>query len=560
MQRKSKLTIKQTLLIAALVPMTISMVILVMFITSRMRSIIDENTYEMLYASSSSVSEYFKYDIMEDILSQDEISYNFIDSLKSKNIEQTLILGDTRYITSLRNIDGTRNEGTKIDSEIYETLKKGEDYRGKAIINGESYYVYYTPVYDIDESFLGGAFAGQKESIVSKAQLQVINLTIIIAIVLEVLFLIVALLISKLVIAPMKEVSEAVATISKGELNVSLKTTSHIKELVLLQDSTDTLRDSLKQIIGETRSNMDNLTFKVGVISNAISQSNDAKDGIAASVEEIARGAIDQSEALQLATFEMSHMGENIDEISSLTTSANDDAEEVERISEIALTNLTKLLEANKETINSSLAVYEGIDASNKTIEQIKNASKVITDISFQTNLLSLNASIEAARAGEFGRGFAVVAEEIRNLADLSASQAKEIEEVVNDIVAKSNTNMTLANDIKDSINQEGLILEEVNESFKKVEECVEKTSEKIQNIENRMTSLNEIKDKLTDQVTNLSAISEENAASSEQTTASTEELGANIENIHQQSKEIEDAIDSVNKSLSFFKQGEQDS
>ena len=90
--------------------------------------------------------------------------------------------------------------------------------------------------------------------------------------------------------------------------------------------------------------------------------------------------------------------------------------------------------EAGGQVVNRAVQAVSAIHDSSRRIADI---IVVIDEIAFQTNLLALNAAVEAARAGEQGRGFAVVATEVRNLAQRSATAAREIKELINDSVGK---------------------------------------------------------------------------------------------------------------------------
>jgi methyl-accepting chemotaxis protein len=103
------------------------------------------------------------------------------------------------------------------------------------------------------------------------------------------------------------------------------------------------------------------------------------------------------------------------------------------------------------------------------TMGSIKASSQKIVDIigvidgiAFQTNILALNAAVEAARAGEQGRGFAVVAGEVRNLAQRSATAAKEIKALIGDSVEKVGAGSTL-------VGEAGRTMEEILASVKRV-------------------------------------------------------------------------------------------
>ena len=550
---KKKTGFLTQILMFSMVPLVLVAVVLCVITSSKLSQSLEDSTYVQLKTAAEGLKWYYARDIIN--LGEPNYEHDYVDNLKDQNIEQTLFIGDTRFITSIIDAEtGKRNEGTKADETIYKKVSEGEDYyEDGVVIGGREYYVYYTPVLDMSGKIVGMAFSGIPETVVSNEIKGAITSMVAVTIVITIICIVIVVLCAIKIKKPIAKISGYAKELAGGNLSVDIEAKSGVKEISVLIDSTRELQENLKNIITIVNDKSTELIQNVSNITEGVDVSNKAANDIVKAVDELAKGSLEMAESVQNTAETMYGIGEDISTIAELAGSANGSAAEVRNISAKAKKNLESMMAANNDTIVISQDVINGIKESSEAVSDIKRAADVISEIASQTSLLSLNASIEAARAGEAGRGFAVVASNIQELAEQSDRSAKEIQSVIQNIVQKSEHNVILANQIKDAVDNEGGVLKEVNTSFDEVNNQVEVTADAVNEIQIKSTALDRNKNKVLDEVSTLSSISEENAASCEETTASMEELSANIETINAKAQETGDIADSLEESVEYF-------
>lgn len=192
---------------------------------------------------------------------------------------------------------------------------------------------------------------------------------------------------------------------------------------------------------------------------NIVSQVRSSTDHIASASTEIATGNMDLSARTEQQAGSLEETASSMEELTSTVRQNADNARQANQLAVSA----SEVAVKGGSVVSDVVDTMNGINDSSKKIVDIIS---VIDGIAFQTNILALNAAVEAARAGEQGRGFAVVAAEVRNLAQRSASAAKEIKTLIDDSVEKTERGTHL-------VNEAGATISEVVNSVRRVTDVV---------------------------------------------------------------------------------------
>ncbi|MBQ7584488.1 MAG: cache domain-containing protein [Lachnospiraceae bacterium] len=550
---KKKLSMTQTLLIIGFLPLLLSGVILCIVTGRTLTNTMESDAYQKLNIAADDLRKYYEWDIIN--AGEPTYEHDYIDSLKSQDIELTLFMGDTRFITSVKKDDGNRNEGTQMDSAIWARVKSGEDVHADGVnVGGHNYYVYYMPVRDGDGQVVGAAWAGLPQGDVQATIRKSILSMVILVVALVVVFAIFVVVVARKLVGSLGNVMSELTLLADGNLTSHEHPDAAIRELAEIAQDTVTVRTKIRSIVVDILADVKELHKDMDDVEGGVTTVNSASEGIVRAVDDLSKGSMEMAESVQNTQVNMIQIGDDIDGIKALTDEATSYAREVEAENQTAQTALDELMKANADTIKVSQSVVDGINTSSEAVKKIAEAASVIESIASQTNLLSLNASIEAARAGEAGKGFAVVAGEISSLASQSDQSSKEIKAIVDEIIATSDKNVEYAGQISEAVNNEGTVLNQVNDSFSVVNEKVGGTVNAIHTIAEKTLELDTAKAQVLDDVSALSSISQENAASCQETNASMEEIGATIQTIKEESDKTLEVTNILEKAVSAFK------
>ena len=567
LEKKKGLNLMTKILITALIPLILIVVLAGVSIHSVgsvvARKLVKHEMQTASYALEMTFDSLGSGDYHSDGTNLYKGNYNLnsnnqtIDDFKKKtNVDVTVFWKKTRMVTSTIDKDGKRVTGTAIPDSVYDkVMQDGKYFSDNVDIEGTEYYGYYEALKNADGSSQAIIFTGMPSSDVKAIyKKRLVNTTVFMIIITLMACALLAVVITFIVKAITKVIGH-LDEVADGEMDfkISEKLLQRSDEIGNIARSVHTLIGGLASIVvnihhstGELAEFKDDFQKKFETINNSISNVNVA-------VDEIANGATSQADETQKVSSQINDMGDAITKTSQNVDSLTQSTEQMKEHNEQLDTTIQELMAISDRNKESLAAVYNQTNETNQSVMHIGNAVDMITDIAGQTNLLSLNASIEAARAGEYGKGFAVVADQIRQLADQSANTAKEIGEIVAELIENSNTSVETMGVVRQEMTGQYEKLNTKKDIFEHLNEEVNNVVTAIESISTEVESLDRLKGEVLGSAESLAAIAQENAASTEETSASMVELGEIVNDCNTKTKQLVDIADSMEENVHKF-------
>ena len=288
----------------------------------------------------------------------------------------------------------------------------------------------------------------------------------------------------------------------------------------------------MQSVAEEIVSRFEKSTAKMALLNDAIKTNNNT-------ITDIAESTNSNAEAIQDQAMMCSEIQKNTD-LAEKSTEKMIQSSDAAKETIVEGAELIKELKDQASTVgranDSTVIAIERLSA---RVDEVKDITNAILNISSQTNLLALNASIEAARAGEAGKGFAVVADEIRKLSEDTADSANKITGIIGEFVEDVKVTTESIDISSKTIDKQNAMIDVTKEKFDLIENEVNELIGNIYNTETIMQEILKATGVISDNISHLSATSEEVAAATEEGVSISKESVEMVEEVNHQLRQV---------------------
>ncbi|MCA1296601.1 methyl-accepting chemotaxis protein [Paenibacillus sp. alder61] len=386
----------------------------------------------------------------------------------------------------------------------------------------DDYGTWLTVLYPIqNESGKIFAYMGMDfdASVILQGQQDLLKYTCFALVAILVLVLTIQYIFTRRTFAPVKDLMHALDRLSQGDFSVRLETSQ--SELGQVNAKFNSTVANMNELVSTIKAVSTQSAEQARVLFTASEENHKTSTDITNHIEEISDKVSMQSKSITESVTSLEEINSGVSTIAGSTSALSEASVQMKEQSELGGENINKVIkqmDSIRESVQHSVASIEQLRKRSGEIEEIV---QVITQISAQTHLLSLNASIEAARAGEEGKGFAVVANEVKKLAEESGKSAEKIADLVHYIQNETLTAVQAISEGERNVQAGINVVKETGELF---------------------YSILDATDSITSQIQEVSAATEEMVAETEQITATIRQIAVLAERNADVSEYIKDS------------------
>ena len=336
--------------------------------------------------------------------------------------------------------------------------------------------------------------------------------------------------------------------LSTGNFVVHTEPSQRRDELGDLQRALYYMTIKISDLLKEVSKTTEQMAAASQQLNSSSMESANAATSVAQSVADAAAVVVQQQTAVTNGTDSVVSISQSVKSISQETEEVSQEADQAAKKAEAGNLVVEKSVNQIHSVEEKARTTAQLVDELGARSQEIGAIVDTISDLAGQTNLLALNAAIEAARAGEQGRGFAVVAEEVRKLAEQSATAAQQIADLIGRIQDDTSKAVASMDSGRQAVVQgaesvEGLrqVFEEINGLVINVAGKIESMSDSIQHvagqsseITNHMEQIDTGAAKVADNMQSISAATEEQSASAQEIASASDSLARQAQNVQE--------------------------
>ncbi len=355
---------------------------------------------------------------------------------------------------------------------------------------------------------------------------------------------VIGILISRSIVKPLKEITEAADKITAGDNDVEVKHLDRKDEVGQIAATINQLKETQ---IEQKRLEAEQADERLRAENEKRESLNNMADSLDTSVGGLTESLAQDSAKLgETSTMLSTRASEGSQLISSIIQSVQDSASSVSTVASATEELSSSIGEISMQVANATSVTNEAVQEMENTSSEVKQlndkAAKIgevvaiINDITEQINLLSLNATIEAARAGEAGKGFAVVASEVKQLAEETAKATTEIAQSVQEMQNSTNSVVSASDRVSSVIGR-------IHEVATAISAAVEEQSSTTQEISHSVQQAAGLTNKVSEQIGEVGSSVGETATNTQMMSGVVESLNTKILSL---SDEVKKFVESV--------------